>query len=240
MKFKVGDKVKVKSHSILAYGEGGPRDVSKDKETIFEIGGINGDGSGSSSINCLIIYGLKCGANYFAPDELELVDSLMQKNLIIQCPTREDFRKVLDKIDDKQKLPLWNDYSDKGGFAARIENSSFSGYDNVNYYIANFPDYKFITAKQFLSNNLTNNDKNMSMNLKEKFTLALTKEPQRSFRKAQVTDGDDIVTDEGLKVVVSWLLNTKYADKFNEEVIQPMLKKDQPKDEEKADGAESN
>jgi hypothetical protein len=65
------------------------------------------------------------------------------------------------------------------------------------------------------------------MNIKEKFVLALTKEPQKSFRKAGITNGDDILTDEGTKVFLSWLLHKKYADEFKTEVVNELLKKEE-------------
>jgi hypothetical protein len=72
-----------------------------------------------------------------------------------------------------------------------------------------------------------NNNKSILMNIKEKFVLALTKEPQKSFRKAGITNGDDILTDEGTKVFLSWLLHKKYADEFKTEVVNELLKKEE-------------
>ena len=69
------------------------------------------------------------------------------------------------------------------------------------------------------------------MDIKEKFVLALTSEPQRSFRKAGITNGDDILTDDGQKVFLSWLLHKVYAVKFKAEVVSVLLKKE--KNEEK-------
>lgn len=67
------------------------------------------------------------------------------------------------------------------------------------------------------------NSKN-TMSLQEKFILALTKEPNKSFRKANVTNGDDLLTEEGTVVFLSWLLHSKYADEFKKEVVDDMLK----------------
>lgn len=63
-----------------------------------------------------------------------------------------------------------------------------------------------------------------SMNLKEKFTLAITAEPKKSFRKAGITNGDDILTDDGTKVFLTWLLHSKYAEEFKKEVVDDLLK----------------
>lgn len=54
---------------------------------------------------------------------------------------------------------------------------------------------------------------NKIMNIKESFVLALTSEPNRTFRKAGITNGDNILTDEGQKIFLSWLLS-KHADEF--------------------------
>ncbi len=63
-------------------------------------------------------------------------------------------------------------------------------------------------------------------NIKEKFVLALTKEPQKSFRKAGITNGDDLLTDEGTKVFLTWLLHKKYADEFKTEVVDDLLEEE--------------
>ena len=71
---------------------------------------------------------------------------------------------------------------------------------------------------------LITNKNNATMNLKEKFILALTKEPQKSFRIAGVTNGDDILTEDGQKVFLSWLLHSKFAEEFKKDVVDTMLK----------------
>ncbi len=63
---------------------------------------------------------------------------------------------------------------------------------------------------------------NKTMNIKESFILALTKEPQKSFRKAGITNGDDMLTDDGVKIFLTWLLN-KQADLFKSEVVDGLL-----------------
>jgi len=68
------------------------------------------------------------------------------------------------------------------------------------------------------------------MDIKEKFLLAITAEPKRSFRKAGITNGDDLLTDDGMKVFLSWLL-TKNQDDFKKEVVDPIL--EDMKDEKK-------
>lgn len=63
-----------------------------------------------------------------------------------------------------------------------------------------------------------------SISLKEKFILTYIKEPQKSFRKANITNSDDLLTNEGGQVFLSWLLHKKYAKEFKEEVVDSLLK----------------
>jgi len=71
---------------------------------------------------------------------------------------------------------------------------------------------------------------NMAINLKEKFTLALTKEPMKTFRKAGITNGDNLLTEEGVTIFLSWLLDTKYADEFKKDIVDGMLKDKEEED----------
>lgn len=66
-------------------------------------------------------------------------------------------------------------------------------------------------------------DNNKIMNIKEKFVLMLTEEPQKSFRKTGITNGDDLLTEEGQKIFLSWLLHKKFADDFKKEVVEDLL-----------------
>jgi len=68
-------------------------------------------------------------------------------------------------------------------------------------------------------------DGHKNMTLKEKFVLAITSEPQKSFRKAGITNGDGLLTDEGERVFLSWLLS-KNADAFKAEVVDKLLEED--------------
>jgi hypothetical protein len=66
-------------------------------------------------------------------------------------------------------------------------------------------------------------DKN-NMNNKETFVLALTSEPKKSFRKAGITNGDDLLTEDGEKVFLTWLLHSKFAEEFKKDVVDGLLK----------------
>lgn len=61
-----------------------------------------------------------------------------------------------------------------------------------------------------------------NMNITEKFLLAFKKEPEKSFRKAGITNGDDLLTDEGQQVFLSWLLQ-KHGSDFKSEVVDGLL-----------------
>lgn len=56
----------------------------------------------------------------------------------------------------------------------------------------------------------------------EKFALALLPEPKKSFRKAGITNGDNLLTEDGMKIFLSWLL-TQNEDKFKTEVVDNLL-----------------
>lgn len=80
-------------------------------------------------------------------------------------------------------------------------------------------------ALSYLSTfNTTNSPKSfMSMpDILSKAALAFKKEPEKSFRKAGITNGDDMLTDEGAKIYLSWMLQ-KNAGDFLKEVVTPML-----------------
>lgn len=68
---------------------------------------------------------------------------------------------------------------------------------------------------------IKNNNKNM-VNIKDSFTLAFKAEPEKSFRKVGVTNGDDFLTEDGQKIFLSWLLKKNGAD-FKTEVVDGLL-----------------
>jgi len=95
-----------------------------------------------------------------------------------------------------------------------IDHDAFLYKDNVGY------SYLIPTCDiEIINENITNKN----MNITEKFVLAMTKEPQKSFRKAGITNGDDLLTSDGEKIFLTWLL-TKNADAFKAEVVDDLLK----------------
>lgn len=66
--------------------------------------------------------------------------------------------------------------------------------------------------------------KNVMENVMEKFEMTFKKEPMRSFRKAEITNRNDILTDDGAKIFLSWLLQ-KHGNEFKKEVVDELLEK---------------
>jgi len=65
-------------------------------------------------------------------------------------------------------------------------------------------------------------NQNNNMNLKEKFVTLFISEPEKSFRKIGITNGDGILTEDGQKVFLGWLLKQN-GDAFKKEVVDPMI-----------------
>ncbi len=63
---------------------------------------------------------------------------------------------------------------------------------------------------------------NNNMNIKEKFALAFKSEPEKTFRKTGITNGDDLLTEEGSQIFLSWLLKKNGAD-FKKEVVDLLV-----------------
>ena len=61
------------------------------------------------------------------------------------------------------------------------------------------------------------------MNIKEKFLTSLKSEPEKSFRKTEITNGDDLLTEDGKIIFLTWLLK-KHGDEFKKEVVDELLK----------------
>lgn len=64
-----------------------------------------------------------------------------------------------------------------------------------------------------------------NMNIKDKFVEMFLKEPEKSFRKAGITNGDGFITEEGQTILLTWLLN-KNGDAFKTEVVDGLLAED--------------
>ena len=85
-----------------------------------------------------------------------------------------------------------------------------------------YGSYQVVDFINLMPADETINQQENKVNIKEQFLLAITSEPQKSFRKAGITNGDDLLTDDGQKVFLSWLLKLN-QDAFKKEVVDPIL-----------------
>lgn len=69
------------------------------------------------------------------------------------------------------------------------------------------------------------NSKNIIMNIVEKFKNSFIQEPERTFKKAGITNGDGILTSDGRDIFFAWLLKQN-ADKFKAEVVDELIKEE--------------
>lgn len=66
------------------------------------------------------------------------------------------------------------------------------------------------------------NSKSIIMSLVKKFSDLFVQEPKKSFRNVGVTDSSDMLTEDGQKVFLSWLLS-KNQDAFKTEVVDKII-----------------
>jgi len=109
-----------------------------------------------------------------------------------------------------------------------IENSYCHGYlIGGEYAISNIVGSSYLGQNTYVYTQdieLLTKEKRMTItDIKEKFLLAITTEPKKSFRKAGITDGDNFLTSDGEKVFLAWLLEQN-ATKFKSEVVDDILK----------------
>lgn len=69
--------------------------------------------------------------------------------------------------------------------------------------------WNFVHAAHIRERIIVNETKTM-----DKFKLFLTKEPFKTYRKAGITNGDNILTDDGVKIFLTYLLdkNPEFVD----------------------------
>ena len=72
---------------------------------------------------------------------------------------------------------------------------------------------------------LITNNKTIMENVKEKFLALFIKEPEKTFRKAGITNGDGFLTEEGQSVFLGYLLN-KHGVDFKKEVVDEIVKEE--------------
>ncbi len=78
-----------------------------------------------------------------------------------------------------------------------------------------FPQECFELVESSISNNII-------LNMKEKFAQMFLAEPEKSFRKAGITNSDGMLTSEGKDIFFTWLLR-KYGEEFKKEVVDVLL-----------------
>lgn len=115
-----------------------------------------------------------------------------------------------------------------GGSETRIgdcaEVTSAIKTDKKTFYKIRFEDGYEYRVKSSEIEIISSIDKTIT-NMKEKFIQLFLSEPTKSLRKSGLINGDNIATDEGVKLYVSYLMTND--TKFNADVVQAMLKKDQ-------------
>lgn len=101
------------------------------------------------------------------------------------------------------------------GFITKIEHEYF--------YINDCWHPWSMTGQLEIIEEVINQNQNKFMDLKQKFASLFLKEPQKSFRKVSVTDGQDLLTQDGATIFLSWLLHSKHAEEFKKDVVDAMI-----------------
>lgn len=125
--------------------------------------------------------------------------------------------KIGDKVRIKENHT--GKYGIGGEYTITVVMSNGQYYDGEKGYgLGKFSDYDIELIE-------SNNKINMS-NIKEKFALMFKNDPEKSFRLSGITNGDDLLTDDGRNIFLSWLLRQN-GKKFKEEVVDELLKKEE-------------
>jgi hypothetical protein len=121
---------------------------------------------------------------------------------------------TIDRVDYNNMQKIYYLIFDDAGLS-----NQWSSYEYLEQWMNIIPDN--IHSK---SNIIKERKQSTMSKLKEKFILGLTKEPQKSFRKSGITNGDDMLTEEGTEIFLTWLLHEKFAEDFKKEVVDDILK----------------
>lgn len=121
--------------------------------------------------------------------------------------------KVGDKVKFVSQTPGYV-YKETLGAIYIVE--SISG-DNIRYYWKGGHGSFFFQQDIQLITNQNN------MSIKEKFITAFLVEPEKSFRKTGITNGDGFLTEDGEQVFLGWLLKQNGAQ-FKTDVVNDLLK----------------
>ena len=96
------------------------------------------------------------------------------------------------------------------------------GHDHNQYYLEFNPTRCMSEDQLELVEESINSNKVINMNIIQKFALALKAEPQKSYQKAGITDSSDMLTEDGTKIFLTYLIN-KDTD-FKTQVVDELLK----------------
>ena len=72
-------------------------------------------------------------------------------------------------------------------------------------------------------------EEEVKRSLKDTFLMNIKKEPQKSFRKAGITNGDDFLTSNGTEIFLVWLLE-KHGAEFKKDVVDGILEDEEKKE----------
>jgi len=149
VEFKVGDKVRIKdTENVRHFSEYNNTEnptgkiLTLDKCDIKDI---------EDNSNCFILFSNKYCCN-FELEDLELVE---EKEVIIRCPTKELWDKVMEK-ENNTGSNFWDDYKEKS--CLRIKDGKFKGFGNVEYYQEQYQENPIISAGEYLGDTLTKKD----------------------------------------------------------------------------------
>ena len=159
----------------------------------------------------------------------ELVEGKLEKpnKLIIHCPKKEDYIKLVDEIgwdDGRKRYDLWDGYKDKT--TVNIEDGKIGGYALISFYKKEerYKDYTFLTADEYFNNNKSNN-KILSNIVKFAKNLTLSK-VERLLREQGLKDDCGNYTEE-----FNALRRLKANEAFEKEAIE--IAKEKEKEEDK-------
>lgn len=87
-----------------------------------------------------------------------------------------------------------------------------------------------ITEEESDDHDETNPINKITMSIRKTFKQLLAKEPYKTFRKLEIIDDEDLLTDDGRDTFIDWLFSNKEtAEKFYLEVAVPMMEEERKK-----------
>lgn len=130
-------------------------------------------------------------------------------------PNSKDIRGMIDAGFPSEGYGLYSE-----GIVTQV---TYSTVNSMHFYRVNDrSNWCSESGLEFVDEKLNKVINRTMSNIKEKFITALLPEPEKSFRKAGITNGDGLLTSDGQTIFLTWLLNQN-KDAFNKEVVQPLL-----------------